>query len=89
MDCFGTFIRGICSIYVSLVPKLPNLSQQSLLITGQFDPVCCEEQQLAFKQKVKNSSVVIFERSGHFPRIEEPDKYTSEVIKFIRRRQGH
>lgn len=71
------------AFFMSLVPELYKLSQPSLLITGIYDPVCCDEQQLAFKQKVKDGSIVIFNRSAHFPRIEEPHKYTYEVVKFI------
>lgn len=72
----GTFLE-------SIIPDLPKLTQPSLLITGVFDLVCCDEQQQAYRQKVNNGKVVAFERSGHFPRLEEPDKYTYEVLKFI------
>lgn len=70
-------------LFKSLIPELHQLSQPSLLMTGLHDPVCCEEQILAFKQNVKDHSVVIFDRSAHLPRIEEPDKYADEVLKFV------
>jgi proline iminopeptidase len=69
--------------FEDLTPKLSNLSQPTLLITGKFDPVCCEEQQSAYRHLVQNCKVVQFNNSGHIPRIEEPDKYTREVITFI------
>lgn len=72
----GTFLE-------SLIPDLSKLTQPSLLIAGVFDLVCCDEQQHAFRERVKNGKVVVFEGSGHFPRLEEPDKYTYEVLKFI------
>jgi proline iminopeptidase len=67
----------------SLIPDLSKLTQPSLLITGAFDFVCCAEQQQAYRDRVKNGKVAVFEGSGHFPRLEEPDKYTYEVLKFI------
>jgi len=70
-------------LFENLITEFPKLSQPSILLAGLFDLVCCEEQQLAYKQKVNQGKLVIFERSGHFPRIEEPEKYTYEVLKFI------
>lgn len=69
--------------FKSLIPDFHLLQQPALLLAGLHDPICCEEQRLAFEQKVKDNRVVIFERSAHFPRIEEPIKYRDEVLKFI------
>lgn len=66
--------------FESLLLDLPSLTQPSLLIAGAHDPICCEEQQVAYKQ-VHRSNIIIFERSGHFPRLEEPEKYTEEHLK--------
>jgi proline iminopeptidase len=69
--------------FKSLIPELHNLIHPSLLITGLYDPICCEEQQIAYKENVKNGTLKIFENSGHFPRMEEPDKYKNIIIDFI------
>lgn len=70
------------AFFESLLPELPRLTQSSLLLAGAYDPICCEKQQVAYKQ-LRISNIVVFERSGHFPRLEEPDKYTREVTSFV------
>jgi|GEM_PF-287986 len=67
----------------SLIPELFKLSHPSLLIAGRFDPVCCETQRQAYMEKVKGGRMVVFEESGHFPRLEEPERYAQEVIQFV------
>lgn len=70
-------------LFESLLPLLPQVEHPSLLLSGKYDPVCCEEQTHAFRDLTPNGRIVVFENSGHFPRIEEPSKYTDEVLKFI------
>lgn len=70
-------------LFENLLPKLTELTQPSLLIAGQFDPVCCEEQRAAYAVKTSKGQTVMFEHSAHFPRLEEPDKYTGEIVRFI------
>ncbi len=67
----------------SLIPELYKLSRPSLLIAGKYDPVCCGTQQLAYMETVKGGRMVVFEGSGHFPRLGEPDRYAHEVIQFV------
>ncbi|GAB6926237.1 alpha/beta hydrolase [Paenibacillus sp. JCM 10914] len=74
--------------FENLIPELPALSQPSILLTGRHDPVCNEEQRQAYLEAVPSGSVVLFERSGHFPRLEEPVKYTEEVVKFVIRQHN-
>lgn len=69
--------------FESLLPLLAQVRQPSLLLSGKYDPICCEEQTRVFRDVTPNGKIVIFENSGHFPRIEEPDQYTDEVLKFI------
>lgn len=74
--------------FESLLPKLHRLSRPSLLITGLFDPVCTKEQQEVYRQQVTNYSIVSFDRSAHFPRLEEPAKYKQEILQFIKKSMG-
>lgn len=69
--------------FEDLTPQLANLTRPSLLITGKFDPVCCAQQQEAYKTLVSNHNIIQFENSSHMPRIEEPERYTKEVLSFI------
>ena len=74
--------------FESLLPRLAELTQPTLLLAGVYDPVCCQEQQQAYLKQVPNSRMVRFDGSAHFPRLEEPEKYTEEVLRFIAGRAG-
>lgn len=67
----------------NLIPRLSGISQPTILITGAYDPVCCSEQQDGYLQNIQIGKVIKFERSAHFPRLEEPEKYTKEISNFI------
>lgn len=69
--------------FESLIPLFSSITHPSLLLHGKYDPVCCEHQRTAFKERSPNADIVVFENSAHFPRIEEADKYTSIVEKFL------
>ncbi|MBP2898879.1 alpha/beta hydrolase [Escherichia coli] len=69
--------------FENLIPRLSEISQPTVLFTGAYDPVCCIEQQKGYLDHIKNGTIINFERSAHFPRLEEPEKYTTEVLKFI------
>ena len=67
----------------NFLPMLKNIYKPLLLINGRYDPACSENQIRYIKENIENAKQVIFENSGHFPRIEEPAKYTQCVIDFL------
>lgn len=69
--------------FENLMPQLSQIPHPTLLITGAYDPVCCHVQQQAYQQHMHDGKRVLFEHSAHFPRLEEPEKYTHEVLSFI------
>ncbi|MCM3633568.1 alpha/beta fold hydrolase [Paenibacillus camelliae] len=69
--------------FEDLLPILPKISHPTLLLAGTYDPVCCGEQQSGYLNNIQNGQIINFERSAHFPRLEQPEKYTTEVLKFI------
>lgn len=62
---------------------LKEINIPQLLLCGKYDPVCSEEQQEAFGKNANDGKIDIFENSGHFLRIEEPEKYFNVVSGFI------
>ncbi len=67
----------------SIVPLLSTLRQPCLLVKGKYDLVCTDEQVLAFLQHVDHGDVEVFTESGHFPRIDEPERYAEVVRWFV------
>jgi len=70
-------------MFVDYLPHLKKIEKPSLLIVGKYDPVCCAKQRDYFKWFVVNGIFVELENSGHFPRYEEPQAYTSAIEEFM------
>lgn len=66
------------------LPFLKDVRCPSLLLAGKYDPACGKDQRDYFINHSPNGKVVLFENSGHFPRIEEPEDYTQAIINFMR-----
>ena len=68
-----------------LKPKLPSVSVPTLITVGRTDwitPVSCSQ---IIADLIPDSELVIFERSGHSPQIEEAELWTATVRDFLRR----
>lgn len=70
-------------VYSDVFAQLSNMNKPSLLIKGKYDPITCKVQLAEFIKRVPDSIVVTFEFSGHWVRIEEPDKYCEVITDFI------
>ena len=70
-------------IFNDYLPYLKELKQPSLLLVGKYDPACGNEQRDYFKQFSVKGSIIEFQNSGHFPRIEEAQAYTKSIIEFL------
>ncbi len=64
-------------------PLLKKIKCPSLLLEGKYDPACGEDQRDYFLNNSPKGKVVIFENSGHFARIEEPEAYTGAIVDFM------
>lgn len=67
----------------NFLPVIQKIVKPLLLINGRYDPTCTEYQTEFVMDKVPNAVRVVFENSGHFPRIEEADKYTHTIFNFM------
>lgn len=69
----------------SMMPVLARLSVPALLIRGAYDLATGPAQQAAFRELVPGGLAELFERSGHFVQLEEPDRYARLVTAFTLR----
>lgn len=67
----------------NFLPMLPEIAAPILLINGRYDPACSKNQIAYILNHGQNVTQVVFENSGHFPRLEEPEKYTKAVWSFL------
>lgn len=67
----------------NFLPVVQGISLPVLLINGKYDPACTRFQIEYMMENVPNITRVVFENSGHFPRIEEAEKYTDTILSFL------
>ncbi|GAA1606604.1 alpha/beta hydrolase [Kribbella hippodromi] len=66
-----------------LKPQLPGVTAPTLITVGRTDwitPVACSEQ---IASLIPDSRLVVFEKSGHSPQIEEAEAWTEAVRRFL------
>jgi len=68
-----------------LLPLIPKIAAPMLLINGKYDPACSKHQIEYIMNSAQDVTRAVFENSGHFPRLEEAEKYTNTVLSFLNR----
>ena len=66
-----------------LTNDLKRLTMPVLVATGQFDANVSPRTAWSIHQAIPGSQFVVFERSGHFPMIEEPDPFFTVIDAFL------
>jgi proline iminopeptidase len=66
-------------------PDLGNLHMPVLVIAGRFDRVSIPRYASEFRTLIPGARLVILEKSGHFPYIEEPNETLDILRDFLRR----
>ncbi len=64
--------------------RLKEIEIPALVIGGRFDRVCLPKYVLLFRKFMPDAKFVMFENSGHFPYIEEPQKFYETIDAFLR-----
>jgi proline iminopeptidase len=64
-------------------PRLGQLRMPTLILAGRHDRVCSLNQARLMEQGISGARLVIFEKSGHMPQMEETDRYTQTVADFL------
>ncbi len=62
---------------------LSELRIKTLIVVGQFDWMCPVVVSERLHDGIPNSELVILEDSGHFPWVEEPDRFFSSIRYFL------
>jgi proline iminopeptidase len=66
-----------------LNPELPKFTFPTMVITGRFDMNVAAVVAYKIHQAIPHSQFVVFDRSGHMPFYEEPDKFIEVVNSFL------
>jgi proline iminopeptidase len=68
---------------LDLTPALPKFNFPVLVITGRFDMNVAPLTAWRMYKTIPGAKFQVFEKSGHLPSYEEPDKYVSVVDNFL------
>lgn len=75
---FGGFLRTF-----NLLADLPKITAKTLVLAGKQDWICAPEFSEEIAALVPNSTLKIFENSGHLIRADQPDTLLKEISNFI------
>jgi proline iminopeptidase len=68
-----------------LTPRLGEISAPTLIVVGKDDFICPPSQAKIMHEGIPNSELVVFERSGHFTHLEEPEAFFDAVRGWLGR----
>ncbi|MBW2647862.1 MAG: alpha/beta fold hydrolase [Deltaproteobacteria bacterium] len=80
----GQTLEGEIEAY-NVIPRLGEIHIPTLILVGRHDFVCPPIQAHIMHEGIDNSELVIFEKSGHLPYIEEADAFFKTVRDWIKR----
>lgn len=77
------FVAGAEMRKLDFSMQLRNLNMPMLVLSGRFDRGMLPRYALQFKTYAPKAQFVMFEKSGHFPFIEEPGGFIRAVMDFL------
>ncbi|MBA3706157.1 MAG: alpha/beta fold hydrolase [Bacteroidetes bacterium] len=81
----GDFIIGGDLANFDVRKQLINLQMPVLIMAGRYDRVSTPEMAMLYKKYCPQAELVMFERSGHNPQVEEPEKTMKIVKAFLKK----
>jgi len=79
----GDFEIGGSIAGLDFKDQLKDLKPPTLVLAGRYDRVCFPKYSVQFKKYAPQAQFVMFEQSGHFPFIEEPELVMDTLRKFL------
>ena len=79
----GDFVPGPQMAKLDFHTQLKDLKMPVLILSGRFDRGMLPRYAVQFKTYAPQAEFVMFEKSGHFPFIEEPEEFIRIVSDFL------
>ncbi|MEE2954892.1 MAG: alpha/beta hydrolase [Pseudomonadota bacterium] len=67
----------------SLKHRLNRITAKTLMLWGENDGLVKTKYGRAYAKKIPNSQFVTISKSGHFPHVEQPEKFMKEINSFL------
>jgi len=81
MDSFSRSIRDLR--FKDLRPQLHKLHVPVMGIYGRRDNIVSPKQGEVMRESIQNHTVQYFERSGHFPMLDETERFHRTILDFL------
>lgn len=75
--------RGSKRFPFDLRPQLKKLRAPALIVVGDDDFICSPEQARRMHLALPNSKLLLIEKCGHFPWMEQPETFEAQVPAFL------
>jgi pimeloyl-ACP methyl ester carboxylesterase len=72
----------------ALAPRLRELDRPALVLWGAADPYIPVEQAERQRESFPRAEVIVLERSGHWPFVDDPEAVERALVPFLRERLG-
>lgn len=79
----GDFVVGNDIAKYDVTAELKNLKMPVLIIAGRYDRVSVPKFSILYKKYCPQATFVMFEHSGHWPMLEEPEKEFPLIRSFL------
>jgi proline iminopeptidase len=84
MSRFTSTLPLVVSAALSSADRLKTINVPTLVLNGRYDIFCSAVRAQIMHEHIKGSKLMVFENSGHFPWVEEPDIFFSHVTDFVK-----
>jgi pimeloyl-ACP methyl ester carboxylesterase len=78
---FGGFRRGPIAV---LQAAMPTMKQPTLIIWGRQDKLVPADHARILEGKLQRASTILFDNCGHFPQVEQPQRFNAAILDFLR-----
>ena len=77
------------SVFLSIIkedlsPVLPAINIPTLIVWGEDDKTTPLDSAYVFKEKIKNSEISVIKDAGHFPFLDQPNKFSEILLNFLK-----
>jgi pimeloyl-ACP methyl ester carboxylesterase len=78
-------VQGFAALATwSAVERLPTIAVPTLVVVGTHDVFTSPPQARRISSRIGGSQLVEFTESGHFPWIDEPDRFFAVVTEWLK-----
>lgn len=82
--CHARWKAGLATLQTNLSRRLANISAPTLIVFGARDGAISTREGALVAANVPNSRFLLFEGCGHFPMLEQPERFIAAICAFLK-----